>query len=124
MYRCDRLVQRGWPVRAPAGAELKLPAALASLDPLKSLGSAHWVPTSQAGPPQGLGVQPGWRPWAGSPGGAWVAQDHVPPSADGGKREVLVLPLRAQYHFILYCDGELDGRQIRVARLLGEGPAS
>ncbi|XP_006062558.3 lipocalin-1 isoform X2 [Bubalus bubalis] len=40
-------------------------------------------------------------------------------TAYGGKREVFVLPLRAQDHFILYCDGELDGRQIRVARLLG-----
>ncbi|XP_027412685.1 lipocalin-1-like isoform X1 [Bos indicus x Bos taurus] len=40
-------------------------------------------------------------------------------TAYGGKREVLVLPLRAQDHFILYCDGELDGRQIHVARLLG-----
>lgn len=53
-----------------------------------------------------------------------VAQDRVLPSADGGKHEVFILPLRAQDHFILYCEGELDGRQIRVARLLGEGPAS
>ncbi|KAI4577752.1 hypothetical protein MJT46_003587 [Ovis ammon polii x Ovis aries] len=45
-------------------------------------------------------------------------------TAYGGKREVFILPLRAQDHFILYCEGELGGRQIRVARLLGEGPAS
>ncbi|KAI4547615.1 hypothetical protein MG293_004170 [Ovis ammon polii] len=45
-------------------------------------------------------------------------------TAYGGKSEVFILPLRAQDHFILYCEGELGGRQIRVARLLGEGPAS
>lgn len=85
--------------------------------------------TSWAGPllgaggpgPGGLaGVETlGRQSWRGL-----VAQDRVPPSADGGKREVFILPLRAQDHFILYCEGELGGRQIRVARLLGEGPAS
>ncbi|KAG5210948.1 hypothetical protein JEQ12_013377 [Ovis aries] len=43
-------------------------------------------------------------------------------TAYGGKREVFILPLRAQDHFILYCEGELGGRQIRVARLLGRNP--
>ncbi|XP_065783607.1 lipocalin-1-like [Muntiacus reevesi] len=56
---------------------------------------------------QGLGVR------------GQVVQDRVPPSADGGKREVFILPLRARDHFILYCEGELAGRQIRMARLLG-----
>ena len=74
--------------------------------------------TSRAGPLPGAGG-PG-------PGGVrgWVVQDRVPPSADGGKREVFILPLPVRDHFILYCEGELAGRQIRMARLLGEGPAS
>nr|XP_020744125.1 lipocalin-1 isoform X2 [Odocoileus virginianus texanus] len=40
-------------------------------------------------------------------------------TAYGGKREVFILPLRVRDHFILYCEGELAGRQIRMARLLG-----
>lgn len=66
-------------------------------------------------------------PGAGGPGlgvRGRVVQDRVPPSADGGRREVFILPLRARDHFILYCEGELAGRQVRMARLLGEGPTS
>lgn len=37
---------------------------------------------------------------------------------------MFILPLRARDHFILYCEGELAGRQVRMARLLGEGPTS
>ncbi|XP_043772069.1 lipocalin-1-like [Cervus elaphus] len=40
-------------------------------------------------------------------------------TAYGGRREVFILPLRARDHFILYCEGELAGRQVRMARLLG-----
>ncbi|CAI9175138.1 unnamed protein product [Rangifer tarandus platyrhynchus] len=43
-------------------------------------------------------------------------------TAYGGKREVFILPLRVRDHFILYCEGELAGRQIRMARLLGRNP--
>ncbi|XP_055255085.1 lipocalin-1-like [Moschus berezovskii] len=43
-------------------------------------------------------------------------------TAYGGKREVFFVPLRVQGHLILYCAGELDGQQIRMARLLGRNP--
>lgn len=34
-----------------------------------------------------------------------------------------IRPLRVEGHYILYCEGELHGKQVRMAKLVGEAPA-
>ncbi|KAK2488479.1 hypothetical protein MC885_003735 [Smutsia gigantea] len=42
--------------------------------------------------------------------------------AYGGKRMVYIRPSRAEGHCILYCEGELQGKQVRMAKLVGRDP--
>lgn len=42
------------------------------------------------------------------------------PSADGGKHEVQVLKSQDEDHYILYCEGDMHGQQMRMAKLVGE----
>ena len=37
---------------------------------------------------------------------------------------VHISPSNVMDHYVLYCEGELRGKQIRMAKLVGEGPAS
>uniref|UniRef100_A0A8C0PRL5 Lipocalin/cytosolic fatty-acid binding domain-containing protein n=2 Tax=Canis lupus TaxID=9612 RepID=A0A8C0PRL5_CANLF len=39
-----------------------------------------------------------------------------------GQRVVFIQPSPVRDHYILYCEGELHGRQIRMAKLLGRDP--
>ncbi|KAI5935849.1 lipocalin-1-like [Manis javanica] len=42
--------------------------------------------------------------------------------AYGGKRVVYIRPSRVEGHYILYCEGELHGKQVRMAKLVGRDP--
>ncbi|XP_072815127.1 lipocalin-1-like [Vicugna pacos] len=43
-------------------------------------------------------------------------------TAYGGKRVVYITPSAVKDHYILYCEGELGGKQIRMAKLMGRDP--
>nr|XP_008510274.1 PREDICTED: odorant-binding protein 2b-like [Equus przewalskii] len=43
-------------------------------------------------------------------------------SADGGKRHVYILDLPVKDHHIFYCEGQLGGKAIRMAKLVGINP--
>lgn len=48
---------------------------------------------------------------------------HCPP-ADGGKRVVYIEPTEVKDHYIFYCEGEMQGEQARMAKLVGEAHTS
>ena len=48
---------------------------------------------------------------------------HCPP-ADGGKRVVYIEPTEVKDHYIFYCEGEMQGQQARMAKLVGEAHTS
>uniref|UniRef100_A0A8D0PDY6 Odorant binding protein 2B n=1 Tax=Sus scrofa TaxID=9823 RepID=A0A8D0PDY6_PIG len=43
-------------------------------------------------------------------------------TAYDGKRVVYILPSKVKDHYILYCEGELDGQEVRMAKLVGRDP--
>ncbi|XP_045669639.1 uncharacterized protein LOC123802792 [Ursus americanus] len=43
-------------------------------------------------------------------------------TAYNGQRLVYIEPLQVKDHYILYCEGELHGKQIRMAKLVGRDP--
>lgn len=55
---------------------------------------------------------------------SWLFQDVCCPPTDNGQRLVHIEPSRVKDHYILYCEGELHGKQIRMAKLVGEGHTS
>lgn len=93
--------------------------------------TAGWgVTTSPVWALPGRGGPTAWGVgWGGSPGhvpreGPGLDRDRGPSSADDGKRVVYILPSKVKDHYILYCEGELDGQEVRMAKLVGEHPAS
>lgn len=46
------------------------------------------------------------------------------PSTDGGKKHVYILELPVEGHYVLYCEGQRQGKLVRVGKLIGEGPPS
>ncbi|XP_021570595.1 lipocalin-1-like [Carlito syrichta] len=44
--------------------------------------------------------------------------------ADGSKNVVHIAPLSVPEHYILFCEGELEGEQVRMAKLMGRSPES
>lgn len=42
------------------------------------------------------------------------------PSADGGRSVVRVLKSQVEGHYILYCETDMHGQQVRMAKLVGE----
>ncbi|KAM6170144.1 lipocalin-1 [Rhynchocyon petersi] len=45
-------------------------------------------------------------------------------TAYGGKRHIYIHKTSLEDHYILYCEGELEGQQVRMAKLVGRGPDS
>ncbi|XP_039075610.1 major allergen Can f 1-like [Hyaena hyaena] len=45
-------------------------------------------------------------------------------TAYGGKRVVYIRKAPVEEHYILYCEGELHGKQIRMAKLVGRDPGN
>ncbi|XP_047625596.1 lipocalin-1 [Phacochoerus africanus] len=43
-------------------------------------------------------------------------------TAYDGKRVVYILPSKVKDHYILYCEGELDGQEVRMVKLVGRDP--
>lgn len=73
-----------------------------------------------------LGSLPSWT-WVSSGSFwsiSWLLQDVCCPPTDNGQRLVYIEPLQVKDHYILYCEGELHGKQIRMAKLVGEDHTS
>ncbi|KAJ1078287.1 hypothetical protein K5549_016858, partial [Capra hircus] len=43
-------------------------------------------------------------------------------SSNGGKKHVYILELPVEGHYVLYCEGQRQGKLVRVGKLIGEGP--
>lgn len=46
------------------------------------------------------------------------------PSSDGGKKQVHILELPVEGHYILYCEGQRQGKSFHVGKLIGEARPS
>lgn len=42
------------------------------------------------------------------------------PSTDGGKKHIYILELPVEGHYILFCQGQFQGKSVRVGKLIGE----
>ncbi|XP_065783169.1 odorant-binding protein 2b-like [Muntiacus reevesi] len=43
-------------------------------------------------------------------------------SSDGGKKHMHILELPVEGHYILFCQGQLQGKSVRVGKLIGRNP--
>lgn len=41
---------------------------------------------------------------------------------DNSKRVVYILPSPAKDHYVLYCSGDFNGKQVQMAKLVGRDP--